>query len=94
MEKETVPTFKEQKNMSNTIIIEEQPMVKQQSSDTNGSSQQTNATDVTRFVDSTQSDPHDPHLQIDNQHTINEQAMRSRYGPDIKPTMIYKDYKQ
>jgi hypothetical protein len=64
--------------MHNTTVIEEQDMVNQQSLDTNESSQEANAADVTEFVDPIQSDSHDPHIQIDTQHTMNEQPMRSR----------------
>jgi hypothetical protein len=81
-------------NMNNTTVIDEHPMVKQQTLETNESRPVTNATDATEFVDSTQSDPHDPHLQIENQHTMIEKPIRSRYGLEIKPTLKYKDYKQ
>jgi hypothetical protein len=80
--------------MHHTTIIEEQPMENQQSSDTNENSQETNATDVTKYIDSTQSDSHEPHIEIDNLHTMTEQQMRSKYGREIKPTMKYKQYKQ
>jgi hypothetical protein len=66
------------------IITEEQTMINPQSSDTQENNQETNKSVITEFGDPIQYDPQEPLIPIDSQHTITEQLMRSRYGPEIK----------
>jgi hypothetical protein len=70
----------------NTTVTEEQLMMNQQSLDKNKSRLETRKTVITEYEDPTQNDPHELLTPVDNQHTINEQPMRLRYGREIKPT--------